>query len=447
MGAFARIKNIFGMGEGSSRSVFGEGELGGWYQINNLEADGFQRNLSITGRDARHIPAAYASVMANARAVSQCRPTHRRKDSTGKHTVIENSAAFRIFRKPNNYETWSQFILNSVAQMQFDGECFVLVGRNDRQEVVALNRMDSKTCQPYITDGELFYSVGSNPMLIETADYLVPARDCLHLRSHCPRHPLMGESPIKAAAMAAGISVSLSQHQLAFFANMSRPSGILSTSEDLTREQLESLRAAWKAKSQGVNSGEIPVLGGGLKFQALGITSQDAQLIQAQRMAVEDIARVYGTPLPVIGDMSNSTMNNVEQLVSLWLSISLGATLENIERSLERLFQMPPSDSIELDATALLRTDFQTRIDGLTKAVQGGVYTPNEAREREGLHPVKKGDTPYLQSQMVELGYKPEPVAPPVAPEAAPVEESTSDPDPEATKGALIYSIKRAMQA
>ena len=189
MGAFARIKNIFGMGEGSSRSVFGEGELGGWYQINNLEADGFQRNLSITGRDARHIPAAYASVMANARAVSQCRPTHRRKDSTGKHTVIENSAAFRIFRKPNNYETWSQFILNSVAQMQFDGECFVLVGRNDRQEVVALNRMDSKTCQPYITDGELFYSVGSNPMLIETADYLVPARDCLHLRSHCPRHP------------------------------------------------------------------------------------------------------------------------------------------------------------------------------------------------------------------------------------------------------------------
>ena len=127
--------------------------------------------------------------------------------------------------------------------------------------------------------------------------------------------------------------------------------------------------------------------------------------MEAQRFSVEQIAMCYGVPLPVIGDLSNSTLSNAETLVSLWLSISLGSLLENIEQSFARLFNLPPNESIDFDVAALLRTDFLTRIDGLTKAVQGGLYTPNEARAREGLHPVDNGETPIVQQQMVPLGF------------------------------------------
>ena len=268
--------------------------------------------------------------------------------------------------------------------------------------------MDSRTCSPYVTEGELFYSVGQNPFVAEEIDYLVPARDVLHLRQYCPRHVLMGESPIKAAAMAAGINVSLSGSQAAFFAQMSRPSGVLSTDTVLNKDQLESLREAWYKQSQRVAQGHVPILSGGLKWQPMSISSQDAQLIDAQRLSIEEIARVYGVPLPVIGDMTSSTLNNVEQLISLWLSISLGSLLENIEQSFVKLFDLPANESVDLDVTGLLRTDFQARIDGLTKAIQGGLYSPNEARAREGLHAVENGDVPMVQQQMVELGWKPE---------------------------------------
>ena len=43
-------------------------------------------------------------------------------------------------------------------------------------------------------------------------------------------------------------------------------------------------------------------------------------------------------------------------------------------------------------------------MDGLAKAVQGGLYTPNEAREKEGLPPKEHGDEIYLQAQMVQVG-------------------------------------------
>jgi hypothetical protein len=35
--------------------------------------------------------------------------------------------------------------------------------------------------------------------------------------------------------------------------------------------------------------------------------------------------------------------------------------------------------------------------------VSGGLFTPNEARKREGLGPVEGGDTTYLQAQMTPV--------------------------------------------
>jgi HK97 family phage portal protein len=430
-----RVKSLFGRGgaEGSWRGPFsGIGEFGTAFTLGGME-DGWQRNLDVTGMDARRIPAAYASVMANARAVSQCSPRHEITSPEGKREISKTSPASRVLRKPNDYETWSQFITNMVAEMQFEGESFAVVTRDDRQAITALHRCPRRSASPYVLeDGTVMYSIGANPLNVEQMEYLVPAKDCLHLKSYCPRHPLMGESPIKAAAMAAGVNVALSGNQAAFFSQMSRPSGILSTDEQLGKETMEQLRSAWKDHSTRLAAGGIPILHSGLKWQPLTLSSQDSQLIEAQRLSIEDIARVFGVPLPVIGDMTNSTLANVEQLVSLWLSVSLGAMLENIEQSLERLFNLPQNEHIDFDVSALIRMDFEGRINGRVKAVQGALMTPNEARQAEGLSPLPHGDDLFLQAQMVALGTSPVETATPVAapePEQEPEEEQRMTPD------------------
>jgi HK97 family phage portal protein len=222
------------------------------------------------------------------------------------------------------------------------------------------------------------------------------------------------------------INQSIAKNQAAFFNNMSRPSGAIVTDEQLTREQMESLRNAWEQQSRGMNAGKVPILGWGLKWQPMTITSQDAQLLDAYKMSIEDIARVYRVPLALIGAYQQATYNNVETLVSAWLATGLGFVMEHVEASFAKFFRLPSDEICDFDVDVLLRTDFKSRIDGLAKGVQSGIYSPNEVRAREGLPAVEYGDEPRVQQQVVPLsqvGMIPEAPPAPQAPEPAPPTE------------------------
>jgi HK97 family phage portal protein len=427
-----RVKDLFGFGaEGSWRGPFtGIGELGGGYCIEKL-GDGWQRNLEIGSSGVRRVPAAYAAVIANASAVAQCWPRHLKETSKKKFDRVITSPAFRVFRAPNSYETWPVFMLNLVAAMQFDGIGYAIALRDESSKVTSLHRPPRGSCYPFVSpeDGSIYYSIGALEMQpgykgpIVGVDYVVPARDVIALRQYCPRHPLLGESPASAAALALGINVALSRSQAVFFARMSRPSGVLSSDQPLTPAQVIRARENWRSQSEFMAQGGVPVLGAGMKWVPMTITSEDAQLIQAQRMSIEDIARVYRVPLPVIGDLEHATLTNVESLINFWLSTGLGSLLELVERAFDALFEFDTvTEYTDFDVTALLRTDFTGRIDGLCKGIQGGLYKPDEAREKEGLPPVPGGDKVYVQQQMVPLGTEPPPPAPPPEPDPQPAD-------------------------
>ena len=434
--------------ESSARGpFFGMGELGGWHNIDPL-GDGWQRNLAVDMATAKNVPTVYACVTRTAELVSQCYVTHVRSRDNNP-SQITTSAAYRVLRNPNRYQSGAEFFYNMVCTALFEGEAFAVATRNDRNEISSLHTLAPGTCTPLIDDEtrEIFYSIGTNPLSPTGADYIAPARDVYHLKFHTPRHPLIGESPLKAAALALGINVALSRNQAAFFERMNRPSGILSTDMNLNAQQMLQLRSAFEDQSKAWAAGGMPILGSGMKFQPLAVSSQDAQLVQAQKMSVEEICRVFGMPPPLVGDLSHATLNNTETLISYFLSTSLGSKLEIIERGLDRLFGLPATEYVELDTAALLRTNFQERIDGLTKAVQGGLMSIDEARLREGLPPVDGGSNVFLQRQMTsidllsqlneaELGNK---LAPPPAPEPAP-EPEPEQSDPEIGK-ALIVSM------
>ncbi len=443
--------------EGSWRGpYFGQGELtGATFQLGDLE-DGFQRNLAVPAGGARMIPMVYAAVMANAKAGATCWPKHMRETTPGskKFEQVATSPAFRVFQNANPYETWPVFLTNMLATMGFDGQAYALIVRDARGAVTAMHRMPRGSMCPLISpeDGSVYYSVGANPFLPDLSgiQYIVPARDVWHLRQHCPRHPLFGEAACNAAALAMGVNVALSRSQAVFFARMSRPSGVLVSDQQLNKEQMDRLRENWKAQAASLAQGGVPVLGNGVKWVPMTITSEDAQLTEAQRLSGEDIARVYGVPLPVVGELTHATLTNVEQLVSLWLSTGLTSLLELVERDLNNIFGLDGfSDFIDLDPRALLRTDFAGRIDALCKGIQGALFKPNEARAFEDLPPVPDGDKVYAQAQMQPLGT---PLAAPPAPAPAPADPPADDPPADGAAAAddtakawTKWALERAM--
>jgi HK97 family phage portal protein len=394
--------------EGSWRGSFtGTGEFGGQFTLGARE-DGWQRNLEIPYYDATRIPIVYACGTAYAGTTSACPPQHKRIMEDGKHAIVKTSWQTRLLSKPNSYETTSQFFYNIVAEMKFKGASLAWLVRDNRSVPIAMHRIPHGSWTIHVDPEtqEIFYGLtSSHDGLVpnNTPDLLIPARDVIHFRQYCPRHPLLGESPITAAALAAGINVSLSQSQATFFAQMRRPSGVMSTDALLNKDQIKILREAFDEQSKLFAQGGIPILAGGLKFQPLSITSQDAQLIDAQKLTNEDLARVFAVPLPIVGTLDSATLTNSEVLVRFWLSTGLGALLENIEGSLWRAFDMSQDEYIEFDTRALLRVDEKQRVESLCKGIQGGLYTPDEARGEVGLPKTEGGDQTFMQQQMFPI--------------------------------------------
>jgi HK97 family phage portal protein len=368
----------------------------------------------------------HACIDAYAQTIASLPGYHYELTGDGGRKALEKTPLAKFLRYPNSYQTRSDFMLNLVKQLLYNGNAYAIALRDNKGLIDSVHIVDSKSTMPYIEPETqmIFYGIGSNPLMPKDGlDVLVPFDDVLHIRLYTPHHPLIGVSPLRNLAASIASNNAILGHQATFFSNMSRPSGVLTTDEKLSRDQMLQLREAWEAQSQGINSGRIPILSSGLRWESMSINSQDSQLIDAYRMGVEEIARAFRVPLPLIGDNRNNTYNNVEQLVNTWLAMGLGFVLEHIERAFDKLFAIPANQHTNFDTDTLMRTDFKGRIEALAKAVTNGIYSPNEARMRERLPSVSFGDEPRVQAQNVPLS------AAGKIPEAAPPAPAAPTPD------------------
>ena len=453
-----RVKGLFAS-EGEPRGPwYGEGELGHWFHMGKGD-DGFQRNLELPTYALEKVPAISGAKNLYRNAFAQLRPEHMRYGSNGDVSKVTNSAAFRILARPNSYETGSDFNARFIDEVITHGECVALATRDNRAEVTSLNILPRASWQIYIEpeSKELFYFVSETAELMtpDRADMAVPARDVLHFRCACHRNnPLIGVSPLVAAGASAGVHTALTASQLAFFSQMRRPSGVLSTDHKLSADQSVSLREAWDKQASGMNQGGVPILSAGLTWHPMSVTSADAEVINSMKLSNDEIFRAMGVPPPLLGALEHATLSNVEQMVSAWLSFSLGGLIERYERALDRLFNLDSNDNrIEMDVTILLRSDLSARMDAYSKMVNSGVATPNEIRRKEGLARVDGGDSIFLQRQMTpvdlitqlnvaeleEARREPAPVVAPPEPELSPIDEDIS-------RMIAIDAIKKAMQ-
>ena len=363
--------------------------------------DWWQRDMKL--EDVTTNTTVEACVATISQTIAMLPVKHVRTLENGGTELVTTSAASRVMRKPNQFQTKSAFWVDFVRAMLLNGEGFGVVTRNGRYEVDAI--YPQMKMSPYVAfdTKEVYYGVGDNRLI--DLDAMIPGRNVLHIPMHTKEHPLIGVTPLVAAKLSANTGTSIQGHENRFFANMSRPSGVLSTDMTLTADQTKSLRDRFNELSKDMNTGGLPILTSGLQYQQVSMSAVDAEIIETYKMTKEDIASVFRIPLPLIGVMDKATFNNTETLMKFWVSSGLGYIIEHIENSLEDLFDLPANEHIEFDTEFLLQADFKGRMDGLKTAVQGGIMTPNEARTKEGLSRVEDGDKPFMQMQMVSLGY------------------------------------------
>ncbi len=227
-----------------------------------------------------------ACVATISQTVAMLPVKHLKENGSGGFEEVKNSAASRILRKPNPFQTKSAFFVDFVRAMLLRGEGFGAVTRNNRYEIKAL--YPQYRMSPYIAPdlSDVYYSPSNNELV--NLDMMIPSRDVLHVRMHTKNHPLIGATPLEAAKLPANTGTSIQGHENKFFQNMSRPSGVVSTDMTLTADQTKLLRERFNEQAQDLNTGGIPILTSGLKYQQISMSAVDAEIIETYKMTKED---------------------------------------------------------------------------------------------------------------------------------------------------------------
>ena len=83
-----------------------------------------------------------ACVSAYSQTVAMCPGDHWRKLPNGGRRRVDNSPLANIIRRPNDYQSISDFLMNATRELYLTGEFFALAIRDQRGAVVAVAGID-----------------------------------------------------------------------------------------------------------------------------------------------------------------------------------------------------------------------------------------------------------------------------------------------------------------
>lgn len=439
---------------------------GGWLTIFESFAGAWQANVTVDREAVLANPYIFRCQSMISRDIAKLRIKLVRKAGGIWSEVETSDARGVVLRKPNRFQTRNQFVECWLLSKLARGNTYVLKSRDNRNVVTGLYVLDPMRVQVLVSDGgEVFYRLSSDNLVGVGEDVTVPASEIIHDRWNCLFHPLVGISPIWANALSATQAQKISEGSASFFANQSRPGGVLSAPGKISDETATRLKEAFEKGYSGENAGRIAVVGDGLTFHQLTVTADDAQLVEQLKWTAETIAATYGVPLYKLGLGAMPTANNLQALNVEYYSQALQGLIEDAEVCLdEGLGFDGTSVGTEFEVDGLLRMDSQTQMEVLKTGVGAAIFTPNEARARMDMAPKTGGDSPYLQEQNYSLealakrDAKEDPwakgatTAPQAAPQPSP---PIADPDDDARKKAenraylaeTLLSMRKAMEA
>lgn len=207
---------------------------------------------------------------------------------------------------------------------------------------------------------------------------------------------IMGLSPIEYHRSTFDSEAASRAYALNLMLNGGRPQGVLEYAGNMGKEQIDAVRASWKQVHGGPqNVGNIVVLEGGTKYQALAIPPEQLEFIAQQKFSVEQIARIYGVPPHLIGAMDKPTYASVEQQGLEFVQYRLQPIVTSIERTIQTVL-LDEVYFYKLNLAAFERSDIKTRYAAYATGRQWGWLSTNDIRELEDMNRIPEGDI-YLQ--------------------------------------------------
>ena len=225
---------------------------------------------------------------------------------------------------------------------------------------------------------------------------LIPyvAEDVVWIRYFNPLDEYAGLSPIAPLRLSADMGLEALRANRNNLSNDSTPGMIIENMDTPTDSELKEFYERWESRYRGVERVRRPaLLGRGMRATNLGFSPKDMEYVQSLRWSLEDVARVYGVPKPMMGDTERITFSNFRTARRVFWEDTIVPQLIFYQEALQQTL-LPnfgdPSLFVEFDLSVVeaLRENENDKASRRQTYVSSGIMTINEAREEMNLPPL-----------------------------------------------------------
>lgn len=335
------------------------------------------------------------------------------KTDNGVFVADDTDLSFKLKYKPNNLMTPTIFWATVENNRNHYGNAYVWIRREyipkkygGDLKIKDFWIMDSNSVNVYVLDnGTLVYQYTD---WITKQVYYFNQDEVLHFKTSATFDGIIGKSV--RDILKDTVNTNLSSQK---FLNELNENGVsarltITVDADVTESDKKKLAKRLAEFSSGIkNAGKLMPIPAGMRVQPLDIKLTDAQFLEIRRYTALQIAGAFGVKPDMINDYSKSSYNSSEaQQLSFYvdtLQFILRQYEDEINYKLLLNREIQEGYFFKFNEKVLLRTDSSTQAEMLSKLVNNGIYTPNEARRKLDLNSVEHGDRLMMNGNYIPI--------------------------------------------
>ena len=319
---------------------------------------------------------------------------HERSGEDGREREVRRDHPVdRVFnRKPNSWQAPFEFREWATRHAAATGDAFALKVMVDSGRV--LRELVPIHPARVMVEQDSDFAVTYRVTMQDNSQRTFGQRDIFHLRGPSD-DGVTGVNMVHRHKEAIALGLAQDRHAATLFGNGAQPSGVLKTPNKLSDKAWEHLRRWFTESTSGNNANSLAVLEEGLEFQARGMTSEAAQLLESRKLQRSVVASILRIPPHLIGDLERATFSNIEELARSFVDYTLMPWLDRWEQAVDTQLMGEVERGrvyTKHNVNSLLRGNAQQRAEFYNAGIQNGWLSPNEAREKEDMNPRDGGD-------------------------------------------------------
>lgn len=320
-------------------------------------------------------------------------PLHLRVKAT-KEKATDHPLFRLLHRKPNPWQTSFEFRSLMQQRALTHGSAYArIVWSRDlvrRQRMPkALIPLDPDRCEPRQRDDWQLEYVYTRP---DGSQTILPPDEVLHLRYGLSEDGIRGMSLVKQAAEAIALAIQTDKAAARLFRNGMVLGGVMAVEGKLSDPAFERLKAQMEEREGAQHAHKWIIAEEGLEAKPFAASGKDSQRLETAQHQIEEIARPFGVPRPLLGVDDTSWGSGIDVLGQFFVRYALNPWFEAWQQAIERdLLTDEEADLYEakFNEGALLRGSMKDQADFFSKALGAGGHQPwmdyEEVRETMDL--------------------------------------------------------------